>query len=198
MMAATHRRIQEDAMARLPIATRESVPEAQRARFDELVQRTGSVPRYGPGSVMIHVPEASYWATGLNDYLRNKSSLPKKVQELAMLVTARELDCQHIWNAHAASARQAGVPAALVDALRDQQALPELAPDEAAVVHYGQEFFQTHHISRGAFQSALELFGRQGTVELGLIMGNYSLLALLINTCDTDLPPDRTEPLLPI
>jgi len=53
-------------------------------------------------------------------------------------------------------------------------------------------------VSRGAFQAVLELFGRQGIVELGLIMGNYSLLALLINTCDTDLPPDRTEPLLPI
>ena len=185
-------------MARLPIATRESVPEAQRALFDELVQRTGSVPRFGPGSVMIHVPEAHRWATGLNDYLRNQSSLPKKVQELAMLVTARELDCQHIWNAHAASARQAGVPAALVNALRDHQMLPDLAPDEAAVVHYGQEFFQTHHVSRGAFQTVLELFGRQGTVELSLIMGNYSMLALLINTCDTDLPPDRTEPLLPV
>ena len=185
-------------MARLPLATRESVPETQRALFDELVQRMGSVPRYGPGSVMIHVPEAQRWATGLNDYLRNRSSLPKKVQELAMLVTARALDCQHIWNAHAASARQAGVPDALVDALRERRTLPTLAPDEAAVVHFGQEFFRTHRVSRGAFQAALEQFGRQGVVELGLIMGNYSLLALLINAFDTDLPPDRAEPLLPI
>jgi 4-carboxymuconolactone decarboxylase len=115
-----------------------------------------------------------------------------------MLVTARELDCQHIWNAHAASARQAGVPDALVDALRERQELTGLAPDESAVVHYGREFFRTHHVSRGAFQAALEQFGRQGVVELALIMGNYSLLALLINTFDTDLPPDRTEPLLPV
>jgi 4-carboxymuconolactone decarboxylase len=185
-------------MARLPIATRESVPEVQRALFDELVQRMGSVPRYGPGSVMIHVPEAHRWATGLNDYLRTRSSLPKKVQELAMLVTARALDCQHIWNAHAASARQAGVPAGLVNALRDRQALPELAPDEAAVVHYGQEFFRSHRVSPEAFQAAHEQFGRQGVVELSLILGNYSLLALLINACETDLPPDRTEPLLPV
>jgi 4-carboxymuconolactone decarboxylase len=185
-------------MARLPTATRESVPEAQKALFDELVQRMGSVPRFGPGSVMIHVPEAHRWATGLNDYLRNQSSLSKKVQELAMLVTARALDCQHIWNAHAASARQAGVPGALVEALRDRHALPDLAPDEAAVVHYGQEFFRTHRVSPGAFQAALEQFGRQGVVELSLIMGNYSLLALLINACETDLPPDRTEPLLPV
>jgi 4-carboxymuconolactone decarboxylase len=85
-----------------------------------------------------------------------------------------------------------------VDAIRERQGLPALAPDEAAVVHYGREFFGTHRVSSGVFQAALEQFGRQGVVELGLIMGNYSLLALLINTFDTDLPPNRTEPLLPV
>ena len=185
-------------MARLPTATRDSVPEDQRAVFDELVQALGAVPLYGPGSVMIHVPRAHQLATDLNQYLRNLSSLPKKSQELAMLVTARELDCQHIWNAHAASARQAGVPDGLVDALRDRQELSAVASDEAAVVHYGREFFRTHRVSRGAFQAALEQFGRQGVVELALIFGNYSLLAVLINSFDTDLPPARTEPLLPV
>ncbi len=185
-------------MARLPLATRESVPEAQRAIFDEIVQGLGSVPRYGPGSVMVHVPQAHRWVNGLNHYLRNESSLPKKIQELAMLVTARELDCQHIWNAHAASARQAGVSGEIVDALRERKELPALAADESAVVHYGREFFRTHRVSRGAFQAGLEQFGRQGVVELSMIMGSYSLLALLINAFDSDLPPDRTEPLLPV
>ena len=78
------------------------------------------------------------------------------------------------------------------------RSFPLWRADEAAVVHYGREFFRTHRVSRGAFQAALEQFGRQGVVELGLIMGNYSLLALLINSFDTDLPPDRTEPLLPV
>jgi 4-carboxymuconolactone decarboxylase len=174
------------------------VPEAQRALFDEIVQEAGSVPRHGPGSVLIHVPQAHRWAGGLNHYLRDDSSLPKKIQELAMLVTARELDCQHIWNAHAASARQAGVSDALVDALRERTALPALAADESAVVQFGREFFRTHRVSRGAFQAGLEQFGRQGLVELALVLGNYSLLALLINSFDTDLPPDRTEPLLPV
>jgi 4-carboxymuconolactone decarboxylase len=147
---------------------------------------------------MIHVPNAHRLVNAVNKYLRSESSLPKKLQELAMLVTARELDCQHIWNAHAASARQAGVRNEIVDALRDRKELPGLAADEAAVVHYGREFFRTHRVSRGAFQAALEQFGRQGVVELSLIMGNYSLLALLINSFDTDLPPERTEPLLPV
>ena len=146
---------------------------------------------------MAHVPQAPRWASGLNHYLRDESSLPKKIQELAMLVTARELDCQHIWNSHAASARQAGVSGALVDALRERKELPAMAADESAVVQYGREFFRTHRVSRGALQAALEQFGRQGVVELSLVLGNYSLLALCINAFDTDLPPDRTEPLLP-
>ena len=185
-------------MARLPIATRESIPQDQREAFDEIVQRLGSVPQYGPGSVMIHVPEASRLATGLNDYLRNHSSLPKKIQELAMLVTAREMDCQHIWNAHAGSARGAGVPDGLVDGLRDRSELAGLAADEEAVVNLGREFFRTHKVSRGAFQAALEQFGERGVVELTLTMGNYSLLSFAINAFDTDLPPNRTEPLLPV
>lgn len=115
-----------------------------------------------------------------------------------MLVTARELDCQHIWNAHAASARQAGVPDAIVDGLRDRKELTNLPHDETAVIDYGREFFRTHRVSRGVFQTALERFGRQGVVELALIFGNYSMLAVLINAFDTDLPPERTEPLLPV
>ena len=115
-----------------------------------------------------------------------------------MLVTARELDCQHIWNSHAASARQAGVSGELVNALRERKELPALPADETAVVQYGQEFFRTHRVSRGAWQAGLEQFGRQGVIELSMIMGSYSLLALCINAFDTDLPPDRTEPLLPI
>src|SRR5437588_12433513 len=124
-----------------------------------MIRELGSVPRYGPGSVMVHVPKAHRAATALNHYLRDESSLPKKVQELAMLVTARELDCQHIWNAHAGSARKAGLRNEIVDALRDRKELPALAADEAAVIHYVREFFRTHRVSRGAFQSAPEQSG---------------------------------------
>ena len=123
-------------MARLPSASRETTPAGQEATFDEILQG-GAVPQHGPNSVMVHVPEASKHATGLNQYLRNHSSLPLKAAELAMLVAAREMDCQHIWNAHAGSARGAGVPDAVVDAIRDGKNLPALAADESAVINLG-------------------------------------------------------------
>jgi 4-carboxymuconolactone decarboxylase len=185
-------------MARLPAANRESVPEDQRKAFDDLLRLYGSVPPYGPRSVMIHVPKLHQLMNAVNAYLRNETSLPKKLQELAMLVTARELDCQYIWNAHAASARASGVADAIVDALRDRKELAALADDELAVVRYGQEFFRTHRVSRGTFQLAVERLGRRGVVELGLLMGNYGALALLVNSCDVDLPADRNEQLLPV
>ena len=43
-----------------------------------------------------------------------------------MILTARELDCQFIWNAHAALARQAGLSDSLVDGLRDRKVLTGL------------------------------------------------------------------------
>lgn len=115
-----------------------------------------------------------------------------------MLVTARELDCQYVWNAHAASGKKAGLSAELVDALRDHDQLPPLKPEEAAVINYGQEFFRTHHVSRGAFQAAQEQFGVQGLAELTMLMSFYAMLAFHVNAFDVDLPAERTEPLLPV
>ena len=52
-------------MSRVPNATRKSAPEGQRKPSDELVPGMRSVPRYGPGSVMIHVSAAhrDVWPT---------------------------------------------------------------------------------------------------------------------------------------
>ena len=185
-------------MARVPATTRESIPQPHQEAFDEVVQSRGGVPSTGPGSIMINSPEASRRASHLSDYLRRESTLPANVQELAMLVTARALDCQYIWNAHAAAGKRAGLSPELVEALRDKKPLPHLRRDEEAVIRYGQEFFQTHRVSRGAFQTALEQLGAQGLTELTMLMGYYGMLAFCVNAFDGDLPSDRTEPLLPV
>jgi 4-carboxymuconolactone decarboxylase len=185
-------------MARVPPAAKESMPQHLREAFDAVVQSRGGLPRTGPVSVMINSPEACRRAFHFSDYLRRESTLAPHVQELAMLVTARELDCQYIWNAHAASGKKAGLSAELVEALRDKQPLPALTSEEAAVITYGREFFRTHRVSRGAFQAAQELLGVQGLAELTMLMGFYGMLAFHLNAFDVDIPAERTEPLLPV
>ena len=97
-------------MARIPAATRESVPENQKDAYDQIVsERGGSHPAGGPIAIMINVPEITKRG--------DDSSLPAKVRELAMLVTAREWDCPYIWYAHAALGRRSGLSDALVDSL---------------------------------------------------------------------------------
>ena len=184
-------------MARTPIVTREQVPEELRGAFDAETAGTGGVVASGPGSVMINSPEMRRRANHLVNYLRDESSLPKRIQELAMILTARNMDCQYIWHAHAARARQQGISDEFVDNLRDGKDLPQLPADEQTVVNYATELFREHKVSEAAFQTALEQFGALGLTELTTLLGYYSLLAFNANAFVIDVP-DGGEPKLPI
>ena len=156
------------------------------------------MPTSGPGSVMINAPEAAQRALGLALYLRTDTSLEPRIRELAMLLAARENDCQFIWNAHAPPARRAGLRDEIVDSLRDKKELPNPAADEAAVVNYGREFFRTRRVSQDTFDAVLAQFGALGASELTTLMGCYAMLAFNVNAFGVELPEELTEEPLPI
>lgn len=186
-------------MARVISATRESVPAEQREAFDAFVEQRGSVPTTGPLSVMLNAPEMLVRGEHHRAHLRgDESSLPANVRELAMLVTAREMDCQFIWNAHAGFGRKAGLSNDVVDSLRDKKPLNGLSAEESAVVDYGRELFRTHRVSQSVFDAALSHFGVRGLTELTTLMGYYSALAFNINAFEVGLPADTTEAPLPV
>ena len=186
-------------MARIPTASRSTVPSDQVDAFDQYVTERGSIPDAGPLSVMIHAPELIKRGEHLRAYLRgDESSLPANIRELGMLVTAREMDCQFIWNAHAAQGRRSGLSDALVDGLRDKKEVSGLSPAESAVIDYGREFFRTHRVSETTFNEAMSQFGTRGLVELTTLMGYYSCLAFNINAFDVGLPEGITELPLPV
>ena len=185
-------------MARVPALNREDVPEAQKATFDELVRDRGEVPAFGPASVMFNAPEVAKRALGLAMYLRTDTSLEPRIRELGMLVTARENECQFIWNAHAPLARTAGLKGSIIDALRDKRDLPSLTAAEEAVVNYGREFFRTRRVSQRTFDAALVQFGVLGLTELTNLMGCYAMLAFHVNAFGVELPAEHTEEALPI
>ena len=184
-------------MPRIPAVTRDEVKEELRAIFDEVTSGAGGVGT-GPMSVLKHSPELARRALPLFSYVRNESTVPKKLRELAMLVTARSMDCPYIWNAHAGLAREEGLPDALIDALRDHQPLPPMPPEQAAVIAYGTELFQTRRVSPETFQAVLDRLGPQGLVELTSLIGFYTMLAFNANAVDLDLPAQHAEPPLPV
>ena len=186
-------------MARISPATRESVPADQKDAFDAFVSQRGSIPTTGPLSIMINAPEMLVRGEHLRAYLRgDESSLPQNVRELAMLVTAREMDCRFIWNAHATFGRESGLSDALVNNLRDRNPLEGLSPEEAAVVDYGRELFRTRRVGQATFDGALTQFGARGLAELTTLMGYYATLAFNINAFEVGLPQEITEQPLPV
>ncbi len=185
-------------MARLPIVSVDMVPEEFREAFAEVTALAGGSITGGPGSITINSPEMAKRRNHLTSYLRYETEFPQRILELAILTTARAMDCQYVWNAHAPAARKAGVADTLVDALRDRRPLPDLAPDEEAVINYANEFFKTHKVSEEAFDKALELFGAQYLVELTTLMGHYAQTSFFVNAFEVELPEQVTEPLLPV
>ena len=182
---------------RTPILTRDQVPEELREAFDHETADSGGVVSSGPGSAMINSPEMRKRANHLVNYLRDESSLPKRIQELAMILTARNMDCQYIWFAHSIRAKEQGISAEFVDNLRDRKALPQLPADEQTVVNYATELFNNHRVTDATFQAAIDQFGALGLTELTTLFGYYSLLAFNANSFDIDVP-DGDEPKLPI
>ena len=185
-------------MARLPVVSRDMVPEEFREAFDELTAATGGTITGGPVSITINSPEMARRRGRVSDYLRFESTFPKRIQELAILATARAMDCPYIWNAHAPAARREGITDALVDAIREKQPLPAMAADETAIINFGREFFNTHKVDGETFQAALDQFGPQHLVELTALMGQYAQTAFFLNAFAVELPEERTEPVLPV
>jgi hypothetical protein len=82
-------------MAPISPVTCERVREDLCSIFDEVSSGQGGVGT-GPMSVLKYGLEMSRRAIPLFNYVRNDSSLPQKVRELARLTTARAKDCPYI------------------------------------------------------------------------------------------------------
>ncbi len=83
-------------MARLPMVARDMVPEQFRDAFDQLTADSGGMITTGPGSITINSPEMALRRAQLTAYLRFESTFSKRIQELAIISTARARDCRYV------------------------------------------------------------------------------------------------------
>jgi 4-carboxymuconolactone decarboxylase len=189
--------INKDSLSRFPVVKREQMDENGKKVYDLVAGGAGKVASpTGPASIGLYSPGVAEPMRRLNDYLRKSGLLGDRLSELAILVAAREVDEQYVWSAHEPAALKAGVAQPVIDVVKYGRDVSGLGEKEAAIIRFGRQLFREKKMSSDVFAKTVELFGRQGTVELTALMGDYQLNGLLLKVADQHLPADR-KPLLP-
>ena len=190
--------IDADSGCRLTLPKREELSPDAQAVYDRLTAPSDENLRglRGPGGIQLHSPELSRHSRPLNHYLRFEAGLGGRVRELAILVTARELDSQFEWVAHENAAQGQGVAPELIDVIRYRRSLEAIDGADAMVIALGREIFGARKVSSATFARCLAHFGRRALVDLVALMGNYAATAALLTAFDMQLDPGQ-EPGLP-
>lgn len=149
----------------------------------------------GPFIPLLHHPALAQKIQQLGEELRWKGKLPPALTELAVLVTARRWTCQHEWLIHEKLARQAGISSPVVEAIREGREPSQMTQDEALVHAFCGEAHATGRVGDDIFGKVVERFGREGAVELLVLCGYYSMMAMVLNTASMPLPNNAPAPL---
>ena len=188
-----------ESLNRLPLVKREELDERGQKLFDSY---TGSNSRslaglQGPGGLRLHSPKLAEVNEPLNTYLRFNTEIPRRLSELAILVTAREFDSQFEWTAHEPAAQKEGLEAQIINAVKNRRDIKGLPEKEAVIISIGRELFGKRTLSSPTFARGLNLFGKKGMVDLITLMTNYASTSFFLRAFDMQLHADQV-PLLPI
>ena len=184
-----------DAQTRMPPIPAEKMTDAQKSAAAEFEAVRG--PLTGPWAVLLRSPDMINRARGLSDYLRFKSSLPPRLSELVILITAREWAQNYEWNAHYPLAVKGGLNAEIAKAIAEGRRPEHMAADEAALYDFCTELHTNRSVSDATYARALKTFGEQGIVDAVGLSGWYTLVAMVLNTARTPLPAGAEAALAP-
>ncbi len=147
----------------------------------------------GPFNVLLRSPEMGDIAQQFGASMRFNQSMPRKLNEMAIIITARYWTAQYEWYAHKRAALQAGLNPAIVEAIQTGKRPSGMAKDEAAVYAFCTEVLNTKHVSDATFQTAKDAVGEKGIVDLMGVMSWYQMVSMLLNVDRYPLP-DGAQP----
>jgi 4-carboxymuconolactone decarboxylase len=191
--------IYPDSRNRLPLPKRDDMDDYGKKVYDELMQ-TPKLPGDPVYPVRLYSPRFAEPEGQAHHYLKYETGLSGRLMEIAILVTARQMDCQYEWTQYERFGRNPADPRHIeqstIDIIKYNKPVVGLGEKETAIIAFGRETFGKRKLSSETFAEVLRLFGRKGTVDLLELMAQYSAVAAEITTFDQQLKPGQ-EPLLP-
>jgi 4-carboxymuconolactone decarboxylase len=178
-------------LSRLPPVTAGDLDEEGRRL---LAARTNFTP--GPG--LTHITVYSPRELDLGIPSGEKSPVGPRYFQLAVLITAREIDQQYEWSAHEPAGLRQGLEQSVIDVVKYDRDVAGLSDKDATLIRFGRALFREHQVSSDLWQKMVNHFGRQRTVQLMSIMGDYFRVGFMLNAVDQHLPASRKALLPPL
>ena len=148
-----------------------------------------------PYRAYIRNPDLAPKLSALSEYLRWNSSLPPRLSELAILITAREWTAQYEWFAHYPLALKGGLDPKVAEAIATGKRPESMKDDEAALYDLATALYRDRKVSDPVYKAALEKFGARGIMDIIGIIGYYDLVSMTLITMQAGPPNDSVKPL---
>ncbi len=148
-----------------------------------------------PYRAYIRNPDLAPRLTAMTDYLRWKTSLPPRLSEFAILITARQWTAQYEWFAHYPLAMKAGLDPKVADAVAHGVRPADMKDDETALYDLAMALYRDKKVSDPVYKAALDKFGERGIMDIIGIMGYYDITSMALITMQANAPNDSVAPL---
>ena len=152
----------------------------------------------GPFNVLLRSPEMGDIAQQFGASMRFNQSMPRKLNEMAIIITARYWTAQYEWYAHKRAALDAGLSPSIVEAIQNGRRPTGMSKDEDAVYTFCTELLNTKHVSDATFAAAKNAVGEKGVVDLMGVMSWYQMVSMMLNVDRYPLPAGAQPELEPL
>ena len=177
-------------MAEIPL---DKMSSAQRAVADAIMSGPRGGLR-GPFNAWLRSPILADRLQKVGEYIRFNTSLDKRVNEMAIIMTAQAWGSQYEWYAHAPLAIKAGLDPDIVAAIGTGRKPEKMKDDEAIVWEFTTQLRRDHAVDDAIYARALEKFGEQGVMDLIAVNGYYDVVSMTLNVARVVPPAGEPMP----
>jgi 4-carboxymuconolactone decarboxylase len=147
----------------------------------------------GPFDPWLRRPEVAQRAMSLGNYVWERTTLGRRLVELAIIVTGRHWRSNVEWVAHARMAREQGVSDAVIDAVFEER-MPEDAPeDEKLMIAVCRALHETRDLPLDLYRQAVATWGEEGLMDIIQTIGFYTFVSMTLNAFN--IPTAEGEPM---
>jgi uncharacterized peroxidase-related enzyme len=175
-------------MVRVPLTTRDDLPDAQRAVYDRIEKSRGGVGNIW--RALLNAPNLADRILALADELRHGTSLDKRTRELAVLTVGLVSKCDYEFDHHWNAALKAGISRDQLAALAEFETSTAFNEQERAVMRFAKEVTAAGKVDAATWDKLRQHFDTQPAMELLLTIAWYNAVVRMLLPLEIENEPN--------